>query len=321
MSLNIILSALGILLIIAGLVKVILTKRATGDGASKKTAGSKVIILLGVAALLFSQCFVIVGTGYSGVRITFGQVNETAVSQGFNFKIPFIETIVAVNNRQQDLEVVSADSAIESTISGKVPISISGVTVTYQMNPEKASFIYSTVTNPYDLLSYSVVSSSIKATTPEFDTDAVVIRSDVEAAVKETLQKYIDSKYGADVLSIIQITMGNISFTDEYNQSVNEKNVAKQAAETQDIENKKNIDRANAEAEAKLISAQAEKEANELLEKSITNNILVQQYLEKWNGTLPTVTGSDGGVMIDISKLMEADTANNTAANEAPSAE
>lgn len=306
MSLNFILLAIGGLLIIAGIVVAILTKKGSSDtGEKKKSVGYAALLLLGLATLIFSQCFVIVGTGYSGVRITFGQVDEKAVSQGFNFKIPFVQTIVTVNNRQQDLEVVGSESAIESTISGKVPITISGVTVTYQINREKASYVYSTVTDPDHLVTYSIVSSAIKATTPAFDTDGVVIRSDVEGAVKDTLQEYIDNKYGADVVSVIQITVGNISFTDEYNTSVNEKNMAKQAAETQEIENKKNIDKANAEAEAKLISAQAEKEANELLEKSITNNILVQQYLDKWNGVLPTVTGSDGSVMIDISKLME----------------
>lgn len=316
MSLNLIFLAIGALLIIAGIIFAVLPGKANIEaGQKRKFAGTKFLIIVGVAALVFSQCFVIVGTGYTGVRITFGQVDEISVSQGFNFKIPFVQTIVKVNNRQQDLEVVSDGSSIESTIVGKVPITISGVTVTYQINPDKASYVYSTVTDPDNLLTYSIVSSAIKATTPGFDTDAVVVRSDVEGSIKETLQSYVDSKYGADILSVIQVTVGNISFTEEYNISVNEKNVAKQAAETQDIENKKNIDRANAEAEAKLISAQAEKEANELLEKSITNNILMQQYLEKWNGELPTVTGSDGSVMIDISKLMEESAAGSADVN------
>lgn len=306
MSLNFILLAIGAILIIAGIVVAILSKTGKTDtGEKKKSSGYLLLVFFGLVSLVFSQCFVIVGTGYSGVRITFGQVDEKAVSQGFNFKIPFVQTIVTVNSRQQDVEVVSNDSGIESTITGKVPITISGVNVTYQINPDKASYIYATVTAPDNLLTYSIVSSSIKATTPSFDTDGVVVRSDVEAAVKEELQKYIDNKYGGDVLSVIQVTVGNIAFSDEYNKSVNDKNIAKQAAETQEIDNKKNIEKANAEAEAKLISAQAEKEANELLENSITNNILVQQYLEKWNGVLPTVTGSDGSVMIDISKLME----------------
>lgn len=262
-----------------------------------------VIAVLGLIIVVASQSFVIVGTGYSGVRVTFGQIDEKPVEQGFNTKLPFVQKIVKVNNRQQDIEVVESETSIESTITGKIPITISGVNVTYQINPEKVSYIYTTVTDPKNLLTLNIVSSAIKDTTPGFDTDSVVVRSGVESATKETLQNYINDKYGTDVLTILQVTIGNISFTEEYNASVDKKNTAKQDAEAQEIINKKNIDQANAEAESKLISAQAEKEANELLEKSITENILIQQYLEKWDGRLPAVTGSDGGVMLDVSGL------------------
>jgi len=301
--------SVGALLLVAGIVMAVLAKQGSVKGEPEtvekgKMAGAKVMILFALLALLFSQCFVIVGTGYTGVRITFGQVDKVSVSQGFNLKIPFVQTIMKVNSRQQDLEVVGESSNIESTIAGKIPINISGVTVTYQINPEQAAYIYSNVTNPDNLVTYSIVSSAIKATTPEFDTDAVVVRSEVEAAIRQMLQQYVDDKYGSDILSVLQVTVGNISFTDEYNHSVNEKNMARQAAETQEIENKKNIDKANAEAEAKLIAARAEKEANELLVQSITNEILMQQYLDKWDGKLPAVTGTNDGVMIDVSQMM-----------------
>lgn len=300
-SLNFILGIVGVLLVIVGIAFIM----AYVYQDSKISIIAKAIPLLGLVFLIFSQCFVIVGTGYTGVRITFGQVNETPVAQGFNFKIPFVQKIAKVNNKQQDLEVIDTKNSIESTIKGKIPIVINGITVTYQVSASKAAYIYTTVSNPENLLTNNVVSSAVKATTPNFDTDSVVVRSDVEAATKETLQNYINSKYGTDVLTVVQITIGDISFTEDYNNSVNEKNMAKQAAETQEIENKKNVDKATAEAEAKLIAAQAEKESNELLEESITNNILMQQYLDKWNGKLPTVAGSDGSVMIDISKFMD----------------
>ena len=301
--------SVGALLLVAGVAMAVLSKHGSIKGEPEtiekgKMTGAKVMILFAFLALLFSQCFVIVGTGYTGVRITFGQVDKVSVSQGFNFKIPFVQTIVKVNSRQQDIEMVSESNSIESTIAGKIPINISGVTVTYQINPEQAAYIYSNVTNPDNLVTYSIVSSAIKATTPDFDTDAVVVRSEVEAAIKQMLQQYVDDKYGMDILSVLQVTVGNISFTDEYNHSVNEKNMARQAAETQEIENKKNIDKANAEAEAKLIAAKAEKEANELLVQSITNEILMQQYLEKWDGKLPAVTGTNDGVMLDVSQML-----------------
>lgn len=41
-----------------------------------------------------------------------------------------------------------------------------------------------------------------------------------------------------------------------------------------------------------------------LLVQSITDEILMQQYLEKWDGKLPSVTGANDGVMIDVGQMM-----------------
>ncbi len=273
------------------------------------------LVLLGALLIIASQSFVIVNTGYTGVRETFGQVDNKPVSQGFNFKVPFVQTISMVNNKLQDLVIVGEDSAIESTIKGKIPIQISGVTVSYQISSENATYIYTTVSDTSSLLTYNIVSSAIKATTPSFDTDSVVIRSSVEAEVRKELQSYVNNKYGEDVLVIAQVTIGDISFTDAYNESVNKKNMAEQEAQAQGIENQKNIDKANAEAQAKLIKskadaeakiveAEAAKKANEMLEKSLTSGVLTDKWLEKWDGVQPLVMGSDGNI-IDISSLMK----------------
>lgn len=272
---------------------------------SKKGKGSLITKIVISILVIFAalNSFTIIPTGYSGVKITFGQVSDTVVHQGINFKIPFVQRVAKVNNKQQDIEITS--SVVESTITGKIPITVGNIGVTYQISADKASYIYKTVSDPDNLLSTDLVTSAIKSATTTFDADNVVVRTTIEPAVKEQLQKKIDEKYGEGLLSIVQVTLGDIQFTDEYNTAINNKNIAKQEAEQQAIVNEKNIEQANAEAEAMLIAAQAEKEANEIKEKSITDKILIQQYLEKWNGELPKVSGSDGGYMIDISSVMD----------------
>lgn len=46
--------------------------------------------------------FVIIPSGYTGVKTTFGQIAEETLPNGFNWKTPFIESIEIVNNKQQD---------------------------------------------------------------------------------------------------------------------------------------------------------------------------------------------------------------------------
>lgn len=71
--------------------------------------------------------------------------------------------------------------------------------------------------------------------------------------------------------------------------------------ESQRVQNELAI--VKAEAEKKIVAAQAEKEANELRTKALTPAILQQQWIEKWDGTLPKVVTSDqAGLMLNLPK-------------------
>ena len=59
-----------------------------------------------------------------------------------------------------------------------------------------------------------------------------------------------------------------------------------------------------AEAEKKVVAAQAEAEANKLRTQALTPMILKQQWIEKWNGDIPTVvTGGNTSAFLDLSKI------------------
>lgn len=75
--------------------------------------------------------------------------------------------------------------------------------------------------------------------------------------------------------------------------SINDKFSSEMKLTTQENENQRII----SEAEAKA-------EANRILSESITDEILMKQYYEKWDGVLPDVmTSSDNGVIVDIGEL------------------
>lgn len=72
--------------------------------------------------------------------------------------------------------------------------------------------------------------------------------------------------------------------------SINDKFSSEMKLTTQKNENERII----SEAEAKA-------EANRILSESLTDEVLQQQYYEKWNGELPDVmTGSDSGIIVDV---------------------
>jgi hypothetical protein len=61
-----------------------------------------------------------------------------------------------------------------------------------------------------------------------------------------------------------------------------------------------------AEAQAKklIVAAEAEKKANELRQQALTPAILEKMWIEKWDGTVPTViTGGNTSTFLDLSKI------------------
>lgn len=280
---------------------------------------SNILTIVGILVLIISQSFTIISTGYTGVKSTFGQINESNMSSGIHLKVPFVQSISTVNNKQQDISLFSEeDSRVWGESSDKVQVYMSNITVTYQINPDKSSWICSHVSNYKDnLIQDSLVASAIKDASSSLKSSEVTIRGKIEPSARDHLQDSINQKYGEDTVQILQVIINDMNFEDSYNEAITAKNNAEMIQQKQAIENQTAIEKAEADkkvaltnadakAEVKIKEAEAEKQANELKEKTITDKILIQQYLEKWDGNLPLVTGSDGNVMLDIDKLINS---------------
>ena len=259
-------------------------------------------IIIGVAVFVVGCCFTIVPTGYTGVRTTFGQVSKNIVPQGFNLKVPFVQTIELVNNKQQDTKIVAQ---VWGESSEKIPVYATEITVTFQVESGRSAWIFSNVTDTKDLITQSLVSSAIKSAMVELPASEVTVRSKIEPLVKEELAESIDEKYGSDTISVLKVVIDQMDFEESYNNAISDKSIAMQRQAQQEIENntaiakaeadkKVAIANAEAEAEATRIAAEAEAAANKLIAESLTDEILKSKFYEKWDGKLPSVMGDIG---------------------------
>ena len=283
----------------------------------------KIISGVCVALLVFivvGNSFTIIPTGYTGVRSTFGQISSSVVPNGFNWKIPFIQSVKRVNNKQQD---ISFEETISAETSERNEVYFSGVTVTYQINAEKSAWIFANVSDyQNNLVSSGLVASALKTSSKTLTPVDVTNRNTLEPLVKENIQKSLNEKYGSEVVRINKVVINNATFDEEYNNKIAQKQQAQMAYETQQIENKTSVEKAEAAAKVKLtqaqadadalkISAEAEAEANKVLQESLTDVILQEMYIEKWDGQLPKVSnGSD--MMLDVSSLVNDDSKKDT---------
>lgn len=313
---NIVLLVIGVVAAILGIIIRVLTKDTDYEKDGKHYAHP--MIIGGLILLVFSQSFAIIPTGYTGVRITFGQIDNRTVQNGFNWKIPFVQSINQVNNKQQD---ISYTGQVWSETAERTVLYYEGITVTYTINPEKSAWIYANVSDyKKNLISDNLVASAIKSSSKELNSTDATNRGIIEPIAQEKIQEALDQKYGPDVVFINKVVIANTDFEESYNQAIADKQTAQLAYEKQQIENKRQIEaaeadaqvkttQAKAEADAAVIKAQGEADANKLLNDSITEKILKQQYYEKWDGKLPSVMNSDSSdLILDIGNVTDGAT-------------
>lgn len=308
--LNIIIGIVGVLLLITGIAVIGMARseyeetldeyedRVHSEGDEKpvyKTPKKSILLMLvGLAVILLSFSIVTIPSGYTGVRVKFGQVADKTVQNGINLKIPVIESIKKVNNKQQD---ITFDGQIWSETADRTAIYYDGITVTYQIAKDKSAWIYANVQNYEDkLVTQPLVASAIKESSKTLsDTDATN-RGKIESLSLRNIQKSLDSKYGEETIIINKVVIASADFDDSYNAAIAEKQNAQLAYEKQQIENKKAVEQAKAEADAKIkksegaaeskkiaaeaeaeatkIQASAQAEANKELSQSITQELI-----------------------------------------------
>lgn len=116
--------------------------------------------------------------------------------------------------------------------------------------------------------------------------------------VNKTLEE-VKTELLNDGILVERIVLVDTDAGESIEQAIQKEASAKKEAETAKYQKEK----AELEGQAKVIEAQKEKEANELKQKSLTNEILTEKMIEKWNGTLPTtMMGKDILSVFNINK-------------------
>ena len=260
------------------------------------------ILLIVVAGVVLSN-ITIIPTGYTGVRVKFGQVQQEPVRSGrVIVTLPFAEHVYTVNNKQQDYRI---GNQIWGETDDKTPVYAADVTITYQIAPERSSWIYANVSNYTSaLVSEPLVASAVKSAMVELSPGDVTNRARIEPLIQEKLTETLAEKYDAGTVVINKVVVGNMDCEPAYNEAIQAKSIAAQAQARASIENQTAIAkaeadkkvallRAEADAEKVRIAAQAQAEANRLIQQSLTQELIEMKKVEAWDGKLPTVMGSD----------------------------
>lgn len=261
----------------------------------KAVSGTVAILLCAVAVIAFiivPWSFHTVDTGEVAVVKHFGEAKEVK-TPGLNYSFWGTHKFVYLDTKVQDLPIEAV------TYSSDAQTMTVQMNVQFKIREDKALEIvktYGTLEALTARISSIITEQPKTVLSTHTAMDIIANRGAMTPAVEDAIRKAIGDEYYVD---IIKVTITNIDFSDAFEQAVENKMIAEQAKLQADYENEKKVASAKADAEAKILAAEAEAKANELLEKSLTDKILQDKYLDKWNGVLPSVVaGDDANLMI-----------------------
>ena len=259
------------------------------------TAGVSVLLL--ILALIFGTH--IIATGEVGIVSKFGKI-ERIDQPGFHFRVPFIEGVHIIETREQLYEFKQGDTNFPSLSVSTKDIQTISLDISVQVSVSEPEKLYKAFKGQHESRIIrprirEVTQTNIsKFTIEEFVSRRVELSNMIAKDLKDDFAKY-------------GLVVGNVSiidhdFSDGYEAAIEEKKVAEQAVEKA----KSEAERQRVEAENKVkLAEQAvrqkelEAQANSKLTESLTPEVLRKMEIEnerakidKWNGTLPQVSGS-----------------------------
>lgn len=242
----------------------------------KGAIGVVVLVFLVITAL---NTIYTVPSGTVGIITRFTKVNRET-QPGIGLKIPYIEGITGMNVQIQK-EQVDASAATNDLQNVTATVALN-----YHLDHTQVTNIYVNLTPLYkDNIISPTLQAAVKSVTSAYSASDLV---DKRPEVTQKIEDELVSKLEPRGILVDQFSIVNFAFSPEYASAVEAKVVAQQDAE---------------KAQFNLQQAQVNAQANEVQDASLSDQILEQQAIAKWNGILPTTLAGQGSIFnIPLSK-------------------
>ena len=269
---------------------------------------SVVLVVLAVGFVILASSRT-VPAGHAGVLLWFGQVQPEAVPEGLSFINPLYDV------QPMSCQVLKAEGKYDSASKDMQVVHVT-MAMNFRIKPKAAPGIYKEVGLNYSAVILDPAASEVlKAHTAMYNASDILlkrpqIKNEVQADLKIWLAKYD--------IDLVEIALANISFDPAYEKAISNKQVEEQKAgqkvyELQQAKMQAEIVQAAAKgdadaareaakgaADALVIKGNSEAVYNTKVSASITEILLRQQYLNTWDGALPTYMAGDASGLLPM---------------------
>jgi len=284
-------------------------------GARRMATLVVILIILGASGVVVATTSVVrVPSGYRGVLLTWGKVEDRILQEGLNFKIPFSQSVVLMNVQIQKTE------SVESTATKDLQEVSTTVAVNYRLDPLYVNEIYKELRQDYvNRVIKPNIEESLKATTAMFRAEELITKRSV---VKQTFDSILEERLSKFHIQVVAVSLTDFQFSESFSAAIE----AKVTAEQQALVAKNELERIRYEAQQQIIQAEAEKNATirraegeavskiiaanatartiEIITSRLTDEYLEYLLVEKWDGRLPLViTRDENGILISLGEM------------------
>jgi prohibitin 2 len=261
--------------------------------------------------------FVEVPAGNVGVVTNFGQVQTVTLEPGLHLVVPIYQRVTNVDTRVQPHQFQEIDAASKELQT----VRLTGV-MNYHIDGQYASDLFQRVGTDFAAkIIDPAFNDFIKTVVPDYSVnDILAKRDEIRSLAKQQLAANLAQYH----IVVDDIYIANIAFSDSFQQAIEAKQVAQQQVQTeQQILAQKqiqaqqavaaakgqadaNVTLAQGQATATVSLAEGQAKANDLLAKSLTDQILEYQYIQKLSDKISVMLlPSNSGTIFDLKSLIQ----------------
>ncbi len=222
--------------------------------------------------------FYIVHPGETVIRLRIGKIQSCDSEAGTYFKFPLIDTLLYFDNRIQK-------STIETTALTQDLQSVSiGITLNYRILD--IINLYKNIGSKFEqIIVEPFAQETIKAVVAQFTAENLIqYRHEAKERVFLELSKRLKPLF----VLLVDFNFVHLDFSPDFIKSVERKQIAVQES----ITAKNYTEKVKEESLQTMKRADAEAYSLKIKRESVTPELIELLKIEKWNGVLPTVSGS-----------------------------
>jgi prohibitin 2 len=298
-----------IIFIVVGLALIVGAGVIIGQAASEFGSGfslakgivSGALIIGGLALVFVGFGWREIGPGQVGVKTRFGAVQAGTLLPGLHWIIPAVDGITVFDGRVQAYNFEN----IESATKDLQQVKLSGL-INFRIDSAKADRILQEVGQPEDYAQKVFLrpsNTALKEITPEFDAFNVINNRDLIG--QRTLENLRERMEDFNII-VDRVSVENITLNDQFLSSVEAKQIAEQDLARANFEADRDVRLAEGERDARITRAAGESQANDLINASLTEQLLQWTYIQRLADNVQLMlVPSDQGLIFDLGGITE----------------